>query len=113
MDDEALRDIGEELIKQADAMAEAESKQDMARNAFTAGWSILANIFFTNEIDFVTKLLIVLFLVSLSIMFIYLAVPMSIRRKFEKLDYDASYGGLSVSAGLSLVSALLLGVNKM
>ena len=64
-------------------MAEKETKADMGMNALRMGGTILSNLFFTNEIDFLTKLLIVIAWTSLVFMFIYLALPMSLRRKVE------------------------------
>ena len=94
-------------------MAENESNSDMGMNALRMGGSILANIFFTNEIDFLTKLLIVIAWCSLIFMFIYLALPMSLRRKIEALDFDPAVGGSASMSGMaSIGSAIMLGINK-
>ena len=94
-------------------MAENESSRDIGMNALRMGGSILANVFFTNQIDFLTKLLIIIAWCSLIFMFIYLALPMSLRRKVEDLDFDPAVGGrTSLSGMVSVASAIMLGINK-
>ena len=94
-------------------MAKDETKADMGMNALRMGGTILSNLFFTNEIDFLTKLLIVIAWTSLVFMFIYLALPMSLRRKVEELDFDPKVGGRTSLSGLASVgSAIMLGINK-
>ena len=88
MDDESLREAGELLIKQADAMAEAESSKDMASGVLRLAFNIIFGIIFGDDIDFLTKLLIVVSWCSLIFMFVYLAMPMTLRRKFEKMDFN-------------------------
>ena len=114
VDDESLREAGELLIKQADAMAEAESSKDMASGVLRLAVNSLVGIFFGSDIDFLTKLLIVVSWCSLIFMFVYLAMPMTMRRKFETLDFDPKVGGhVSISGACSILAALMLGITKM
>ena len=69
----------------------------------------MIGIVFAKEIDFETKLFIVLVLISLIILLTYLTLPMFLRRKVELLDYNPKLGGLfSWSAFAS--GAILIGI---
>ena len=113
-EDQILREAGEALIKKANALAEAESHQGTVGNVLRQAWNELFGIAFSENLDFVTKLLIVGAWVSVLLMIIYLVMPMSMRRKLEKLDFDEKIGGyLSVSGTISILSACMLFVFKM
>ena len=74
----------------------------------------LVGTIFSQELDFLTKFIIVLCWLSIIILFIYLVVPMSMRRMIEKLDYNPKSGSsLSITGLASLIIAGALGVFKM
>ena len=113
-EDQILRDAGEALIKQANALAEAESHSTTAGNVLRQAWRDIFGIVFSGDLDFVTKLLIVAAWLSLLLMFVYLVVPMSMRRKLEKLDFDEKIGGyLSISGSFAIMSAVMLAIFKV
>ena len=69
---------------------------------------------FSQDLDFLTKFIIVLCWASMICLFIYLAMPMSMRRRLERLDFDDKKGGsISWTGMLSLTIAGALGVFKM
>ena len=60
------------------------------------------------------KLLIVVIKISFVFLVVYLFVPMTLRRKIEKLDYDESIGGIiSTSGAIAIFFAAILGIFKM
>ena len=86
----------------------------MASNVLRLAVSSIVGMWFGNDVDFLTKLLVVVSWCSLIFMFVYLAMPMTMRRKFEKLDYDGSIGGyLSISGTFVIVSVMALAITMM
>ena len=87
-EDDVLREAGEALINRANELAEREEYQDTFGMAVKQGIKELTGIVFSQEIDFLTKLMIVVTMISFSIMVCYLVLPMSLRRKCEKIDFN-------------------------
>lgn len=112
--DDMLREVGNQLIRRANAMAEQETMGMTLGQAAKQGLKDLLGIAFSQDLDFLTKLIIVLTFGSMVMMFIYLILPMSGRRKFEQMDFDPKVGGwLSVSGAFSALIFGLLMVTKM
>ena len=110
-EDQILREAGEALIRKANALADTESHQGTIGNVLRQGWDELFGIVFSSELDFVTKLLIIAAWISVFLMIVYLVMPMSMRRKLERLDFDDKVGGyLSISGSFAILSACMLAV---
>ena len=88
--------------------------QDTFRTAVQQGFKDVVGIIFSRELDFVTKLFIVLVFCSLIFLFTYLVLPMFLRRKIELFDYNPQGGGnFSSSAMLSFLILASLGIFKL
>ena len=73
----------------------------------------VVNILFSKELDFITKLFIVLVFLSFVSLVIYLLLPMSLRRKVEFLDYQPQGGSSFSVSGISSILILVgLGIFK-
>ena len=74
----------------------------------------MLGIMFSKDLDFVSKLLIVLTMGSVIFMFVYLVLPMSGRRGLERLDFNKEFGGsVSWSGLLAIATMCSLGITKM
>ena len=72
---------------------------------------IVVDIFFSKEIDFFTKVLIVFALCSFSFVVVYLVLPMSGRRVIDNLDLDEKVGGSITTSGcISLTCAIAIAI---
>ena len=111
---EVLREAGEALLKAADNLAQQETYKDTFGLAIKQGLKELLGIVFSQELDFLTKFLVVVFVVSFTLLLTYLAMPMGVRRRIEAIAYNAMGGGLlGFSGGVSILVAVTLGVQKL
>ena len=95
-------------------MAEKETFKDSFINVLSQGFKEFADILFNSDLDFMIKFLIVICQISFVILVVYLLVPMTLRRKIEKLDYDEKIGGIiSTSGALAIFFGTVLGIFKM
>ena len=108
---EVVQEEVSELLKQADKLADQATYQESFGIAVSQGLKDVTMVFFTDNIDFMTKFQIVLCMISFGLLVTYLAMPMTFRRKIEALDYDAQAGGFISTSGivaLGNLSMLLL-----
>ena len=113
-EDDILREAGEALIEKANEMAAQEDYQDTLGMALKQGFRELMGVVFSQDLDFLTKLMIVVTGFSFILMVVYLVVPMSCRRKIEKIDFNHEFGGLiSYTGALAIFFTAAMGVQKM
>ena len=74
----------------------------------------MIGIVFSKDLDFLSKLLVVLTMCSIIFMFVYLVLPMSGRRGLERLDFNKEVGGSYSWSGLfASCLMIVLGITKM
>ena len=112
-EEEVLREAGEALLERADKLAENDTHIDTAQAGFKQALKGFLGIFFSPELDFMTKFFIVMILISLVILMFYLVMPMMFRRKLELLDYDPRSQSFSWSAGICLMMLSGLALFKL
>ena len=71
-------------------------------------------IFLSKDLDFLSKLLVISVAASIVYLIVYLVLPMSGRRTFEKFDLNEAMGGvISVTGAGSILTLIFLGVSIM
>ena len=72
-------------------------------------WSNVFATLFSKELDFITKMLTAFCFFTIFLECVYLAMPRSIKRRIEKLDYNPEIeGSYSMSASIAMANVVLL-----
>ena len=82
--------------------------------ALQQGFKEMVAIFLSKDLDFLSKLLVISVAASIVYLIVYLVLPMSGRRTFEKFDLNEAMGGvISVTGAGSILTLIFLGVSIM